>query len=95
MTIPWMMNCDHKGSGWCLSCVREMGEENQKLLNLVRYLSNDICMSCDKFQPHLDDAVVSGYVVPRDKEFCGIYLCDKNKCPHFSPNGVDLETVKE
>ncbi len=27
MTIPWMMNCPHQDSGWCLDCVKTMGEE--------------------------------------------------------------------
>jgi hypothetical protein len=31
MTIPWMMNCPHDGDGWCLSCVRELAEEKDKL----------------------------------------------------------------
>jgi len=31
MTIPWMMNCSHDGDGWCLACVREIAEENEKL----------------------------------------------------------------
>lgn len=31
MTIPWLMNCPHSEDSWCLACVREMGEENERL----------------------------------------------------------------
>lgn len=26
-----MMNCEHQGEGWCLACVRRLGEENETL----------------------------------------------------------------
>lgn len=31
MTIPYLMNCDHESDGWCLSCVKQLGEENDRL----------------------------------------------------------------
>jgi hypothetical protein len=31
MTIPWLMNCAHDDSGWCLECVTELAEERNKL----------------------------------------------------------------
>ena len=27
MTIPYLMNCSHASEGWCLACVKEMGED--------------------------------------------------------------------
>jgi hypothetical protein len=35
MTIPWLMNCPHDGSGWCLDCVRELAEERNALRDTV------------------------------------------------------------
>ena len=31
MTIPWLMNCSHRESGWCDDCIKEFGEEYQQL----------------------------------------------------------------
>jgi hypothetical protein len=31
MTIPWLMNCPHSETGWCLDCVRQLGLENDWL----------------------------------------------------------------
>lgn len=31
MTIPWLMNCGHDDSGWCLECVKELAEERNQL----------------------------------------------------------------
>ena len=25
--IPYMMNCEHQGSGWCLDCVEKLGSD--------------------------------------------------------------------
>lgn len=36
MTIPWLMNCPHGDEGWCLECVRQMGEELAHLKNVRR-----------------------------------------------------------
>ena len=30
MTIPWLMNCAHSETGWCLDCVAKMGNELQE-----------------------------------------------------------------
>ena len=30
MTIPWLMNCGHSDDGWCLKCVKELGEERTR-----------------------------------------------------------------
>lgn len=27
MTIPYLMNCAHDDEGWCLACVKKLGEE--------------------------------------------------------------------
>lgn len=35
MTIPYQMNCSHQGEGWCLACVGELGEENERLRSLL------------------------------------------------------------
>jgi len=42
MTIPWMMNCSHKGDGWCLECVCELG---QAYADLQEYVGNNIYQS--------------------------------------------------
>lgn len=49
MTIPWMMNCSHKGDGWCLDCVYQFGQayaelqiENIKLKQEVSKLEKDL-----------------------------------------------------
>ncbi len=31
MTMPHLENCRHMEDGWCLSCVKELGEENLDL----------------------------------------------------------------
>lgn len=31
MTIPWLMNCGHSETGWCLNCVAAMGAELEAL----------------------------------------------------------------
>lgn len=31
MTIPWLMNCDHKDDGWCVGCVASLGNEAAEL----------------------------------------------------------------
>lgn len=35
MTIPYLQNCAHSDSGWCLECTRRLGEENELLLMVV------------------------------------------------------------
>jgi hypothetical protein len=35
MTTPWLMNCPHDGSGWCLDCVRKLAEERNALQDTV------------------------------------------------------------
>lgn len=29
MTIPYLMNCPHSDDGWCLACVKALGEERE------------------------------------------------------------------
>ncbi len=31
MTMPHLMNCSHKGDGWCLTCVKDQHDESEKL----------------------------------------------------------------
>jgi hypothetical protein len=31
MTMPHLMNCAHSNDGWCLSCVRGLNAEREKL----------------------------------------------------------------
>ena len=33
MTMPHLMNCGHSDDSWCLECVREEWERNQKIIN--------------------------------------------------------------
>ena len=35
MTMPHMMNCEHRGSGWCLTCVGKLEAENVALRTIV------------------------------------------------------------
>ena len=28
MTMPHLSNCDHSNDGWCMACVKKLGEEN-------------------------------------------------------------------
>lgn len=35
MTMPHMMNCSHSGEGWCIDCVKALGEERNRLYNIV------------------------------------------------------------
>lgn len=30
MTMPHLMNCGHSDTGWCLDCVKEMYDENER-----------------------------------------------------------------
>ncbi len=39
MTIPWMMNCSHSESGWCLDCVVKLG-------NRYQWAANEL-LACD------------------------------------------------
>ena len=36
MTIPYMMNCSHTGEGWCLTCVKSLGENYEQLITEVQ-----------------------------------------------------------
>jgi hypothetical protein len=36
MTIPYMMNCSHMGDGWCIACVRELGERERQLYEAIQ-----------------------------------------------------------
>jgi len=38
MTIPYLMNCSHSPDGWCLDCVKELGENNAALEDVFREL---------------------------------------------------------
>lgn len=40
MTIPYMMNCSHDGDGWCLACVRQLGEEIEQLRKALAVFAN-------------------------------------------------------
>lgn len=31
MTIPYLMNCAHSGTGWCLDCANKLVRENELL----------------------------------------------------------------
>ena len=33
VTVPWLMNCGHCASAWCLKCVRELAEERNALMD--------------------------------------------------------------
>ena len=38
MTIPWMMNCAHSETGWCLECVVKLGNSHAELIAAARKL---------------------------------------------------------
>jgi hypothetical protein len=38
MTIPWLGNCSHSPDGWCLDCVKELGERAQAAEAIVAKL---------------------------------------------------------
>lgn len=40
MTIPWLMNCAHSDTGWCLECVKKMGEEREALEEFLNGIGN-------------------------------------------------------
>jgi len=35
MTMPHMMNCEHRGSGWCFTCIGKLEAENVALRTIV------------------------------------------------------------
>lgn len=41
MTIPWLENCPHTGSGWCGECVKELGQENWTLREQLAAATRD------------------------------------------------------
>lgn len=53
MTMPHLMNCPHSPDGWCLSCVKELWDEKQKLEDAVRprwkaHNKEEKCSKCDR-----------------------------------------------
>ncbi len=40
MTMPHLMNCPHSPDGWCLDCVKEMGEQLIDLRHAILSVSN-------------------------------------------------------
>lgn len=47
MTMPHLMNCSHSSDGWCLSCVKEQADENERLRERVRELEAALDRICD------------------------------------------------
>lgn len=48
MTVPYLMNCSHCDNGWCLACIKKLGEENERLCRLLTaYDSISPCDCCD------------------------------------------------
>jgi hypothetical protein len=37
MTAPRLMNCCHRGDGWCLDCVANMNNEIEQLRESIRW----------------------------------------------------------
>lgn len=42
MTMPHLMNCRHSEEGWCLNCVKEIGEENIELRQQLESIQKTI-----------------------------------------------------
>lgn len=42
MTMPHTYNCSHSGKGWCLSCVKELGDEFTEMLKTIDSLKLEI-----------------------------------------------------
>ena len=38
--MPHLQNCDHSEHGWCLDCVKALGDENQDLRLALMHVSN-------------------------------------------------------
>ena len=70
MTMPHLMNCPHMDNGWCIPCVKELGEERQQLAELVdrlpvtadgmRVVYGDIIWQVDQDGLVLDYRVIGG-----------------------------------
>ena len=49
MTMPHLMNCSHSFDGWCLSCVKELHDETERIRTLwndalpVLYAAGEFC----------------------------------------------------
>lgn len=59
MTIPWLMNCSHSDTGWCLDCTSKIGHEREALIAALR-----------PFALWAD----SMYTLKDDDKVCGIYV---------------------
>jgi hypothetical protein len=42
MTVPTLMNCAHRGEGWCLACVGRLGAENARLRAALREAAAEV-----------------------------------------------------
>lgn len=42
MTMPHLMNCPHQGEGWCLDCVKELHERNEKLRVCLEWIKDNL-----------------------------------------------------
>lgn len=42
MTMPHLMNCPHQGEGWCLNCVKEMGERLIEAIKNIDQLKREL-----------------------------------------------------
>ena len=55
MTMPHLMNCQHDDHGWCLACVKKIGEEN--------YMLRDQLDQCLPYLRHLSSIGYAGATV--------------------------------
>jgi hypothetical protein len=84
MTVPYLMNCPHDGDGWCLSCVKVLGEEYEELRELIRHCwihtAYRDCgfMQMTTEQKQLYCEIVGGTVEERIE---GHRVADKRPCP--------------
>lgn len=55
MTMPHLENCGHSEEGWCLACVKQLGEENIALRMTVLAVSQITMESVYESGRSLDD----------------------------------------
>ena len=67
MTIPWLMNCDHQGEGWCLECVGKLARERDAALAELTALKvpKTGCPACDG-RGHIYEGGHDGWVRCRE-----------------------------